>query len=156
MSSASTNAFKYVTRTIEGTEYKLGKLTPRDRQKILDRLKDARKEKLKANLLHAGMDSAGVLTELESFDNNEWGQEQWIGHVNTPAGQDDVVQVAWSKHNQGEFPFFEAMDWNESFKLMVDLTGLSPAPREDETKSSGPTQGAMPLTTPTALPTDAK
>lgn len=153
MSQVSENAFKYVTRIFDGTEYKLGKISPRDRQKILNRLKEERKEKLKANLKEAGVDAAQVLTELESFDNQAWGQEKWINHVNTPAGEDDIIQASWAKHNEGEFPFFESMSNAESFDLICELAGLRRVSQEDA--PANPTRGEKPPTTPTASSTDA-
>lgn len=96
MSDSSAHSLPYVTREVAGQTVKFGKLTPRERSVILRRLKDERKAKLREHM--EGLPPEQRFTELEAFEDETWGNDKWIGYLNTPEGQADVLTLAYQKH----------------------------------------------------------
>lgn len=123
-----------MTRTLDGAEVKFGKLTPRDRQGVLNRLKSERRDKLRANLKEAQLEKEQVFAALEDLEDRKYTGADFIAHVNTPEGYEEIAELSWRKLNGGEFApvcaALESFEENGLLKLACDACGFRFGPAE--------------------------
>lgn len=115
---------------VEAGGTKFGKLTVRDRARILSKLKAEKRAVVVRNLAESGItDSSMRYTELERFDAGIWGTPEFIDYINTPDGQIDVLTVAAGKYAETDKAADEVVDKlaisaGETMRLVASLCGL--------------------------------
>jgi hypothetical protein len=80
-------------------EHKFGKLTPRDRARLLAELKAKRKTDLLANLDASGVKGEEKFHTLNDFDATLYGNGEWVEYVNSADGQAAILAAALGKHH---------------------------------------------------------
>ena len=149
----SDHALKYILRVISGKEVKFGKITARDRAKILATRKAIRKSELRTNLKEAGLSPEQAFAELEAFDDQPWGEPRFIEFANLPEGREEIVRLALSKYADNPLTADEVVEAVETEDgglglVMCAVANLEMKPMEQPAPNptTPPTETAIPTT----------
>lgn len=138
----TSTAVPYVTRG--GIDFP--KPSPRDKAKILHRLRAERRDKLAANLKATGIAPEQQFAELESFDNEgPYGEEQFLKYLGSAEGQEDILLSLLRKTSSADAEAKLDSFTEPAFPLLCELFGYTL-----KEKTEG---GADPAANPPANPT---
>jgi len=136
--------------TIERYGKIFAKLTVRDRLRIIEGLRTRGRDAILENLKAAGIAGPDAFATLNDYGEKRWTDRDFINHVNTSPGQEEVLLIAMRKTMNGKAEeAFETLDIPavELLPFVAELCGLviGEAPEETEKGEGGdepdPTKG---------------
>jgi hypothetical protein len=115
---------RYVERNVDGKTVRFWKITVRQRREMLGRLKDKARQQLRQRLVDHEIERDTAYLEMKNFDETPWGTDQWLGHINSADGQDEILRAALEKDHRAETEMILDSLAEEPLKLVAELCNL--------------------------------
>jgi len=131
---------RHIERKVGGNDVQFRKLTAYDRRDLLCGLKKQKRASLLDDLKAAGADKSEILGELRAFDDEKFGETQFVEYVNTLDGQTAVFDRSLDEQSDEQRASIRKeliLSQSESLQLAAEICNLMVDTAPDDA-ASGP------------------